>query len=140
MNYSAWYHVFPATFHVISQKVNYLWESVDRQTKHSLPLTKLTTDQHFLSEWKVGRFCGLKKSCTVNELFLVFSKKNQLKFVYEVCIINQNKQRQIYILYIFPPLSIKPTDICALCTCNAESQKRSAKGLNFKENDRALPI
>ena len=25
-------------------------------------------------------------------------------------------------------------------TCNAESQKRSAKGFNFKEDDRALPL
>ena len=28
MNYSAEYHVFPATFHVISRKVDYLWDSV----------------------------------------------------------------------------------------------------------------
>ena len=28
MNYSAQYHVFPATFHVTSRKVEYLWDSV----------------------------------------------------------------------------------------------------------------
>ena len=27
MKYSAQYHVFPATFHVISRKINYLWNS-----------------------------------------------------------------------------------------------------------------
>ena len=26
MNYSAYYHVFPTTFHVISRKVDYLWD------------------------------------------------------------------------------------------------------------------
>ena len=29
MNYSAQYHVVPATFHVISRKVDYLWDSED---------------------------------------------------------------------------------------------------------------
>ena len=28
MTFSAQYHVFPATFHVISRKVDYLWDSV----------------------------------------------------------------------------------------------------------------
>ena len=38
---------------------------------------------------------------------------------------------------IFLPLHLKPTN---MRTCNAESQKRSAKGSNFKEVDNALPI
>ena len=28
MNYSTWYHIFPTTFHVVSQKIDYLWDSV----------------------------------------------------------------------------------------------------------------
>ena len=28
MNYSAYFHVFPATFHVISRKIDNLWDSV----------------------------------------------------------------------------------------------------------------
>ena len=27
MKYSAWYHVFPATFHVLSRKIDFLWDS-----------------------------------------------------------------------------------------------------------------
>ena len=28
MKYSVYYHVFPATFHVISRKIDFLWDSV----------------------------------------------------------------------------------------------------------------
>ena len=31
MKYSAQYHVFPATFHVISRKIEYLWDSVEEE-------------------------------------------------------------------------------------------------------------
>ena len=31
MKYSAVYHVFPATFHVISRKIDFLWNSVRRE-------------------------------------------------------------------------------------------------------------
>ena len=42
---------------------------------------------------------------------------------------------------IFPPLLLKPTYIqYSMCTCNAESQKISAKGSNCKEDDMALPL
>ena len=44
--------------------------NTDRPTKYYLPLTKMT---NLSSEWKVGWFCRLKKICTFNELFLVFS-------------------------------------------------------------------
>ena len=44
----------------------------------------------------------------------------------------KNKQRQIYKI---PPLLLKPP-----CTRNAQSQKRTAKGSNIKEHDRALPL
>ena len=40
---------------------------------------------------------------------------------------------------IFPPLLLKPT-VCALRMCNVKGQKRSAKGSNFKEDDRDLPL
>ena len=38
---------------------------------------------------------------------------------------------------LFPYLILKPTHIH---TCNAESQNRSAKGYNLKEDDRVLPL
>ena len=41
---------------------------------------------------------------------------------------------------IVPSLLLTPPNICALRMCNAESQKRSAKGSDFKEEDRALPL
>ena len=44
-------------------------------------------------------------------------------------------------MYIFPPLHLlNPTYVCAVRTCNAKDQKRSAKGSNLKEDDRALPL
>ena len=33
MNFSALYHVFPATFHVISRKVDYLWASAEAKLR-----------------------------------------------------------------------------------------------------------
>ena len=41
---------------------------------------------------------------------------------------------------IVPSLLLTPPNICAWRMCNAESQKRSAKGSDFKEEDRALPL
>ena len=40
---------------------------------------------------------------------------------------------------IFPPLLLKPI-YKYMRTCNAEGPKRSAKGSNFKEDDRAEPL
>ena len=58
--------------------------NIDRPTKHSLPLTKLT---NFSSEWIVGLFCRLKNICAVKYfMFLVLEKIIDFKFVYEVCI------------------------------------------------------
>ena len=39
---------------------------------------------------------------------------------------------------IFPPLLTKPTYTMRMCI--AESHKRSAKGSNFKKDDRVLPL
>ena len=35
MKNSAVYHVFPATFHVISRKIDFLWDSVHAEEKDS---------------------------------------------------------------------------------------------------------
>ena len=48
------------------EEITYInYNNIDRPTKHSLLLTKLT---NLISEWKVGWFCRLKKICKVNEL------------------------------------------------------------------------
>ena len=39
--YSAKYHVFPDTFHVISRKVDYLWDSVDIPAVNSVYMISL---------------------------------------------------------------------------------------------------
>ena len=48
---------------------------------------------------------------------------------------NKDKSTEIRI-----PLLLKPNLYEYMRTCNAESQKRSAKGSNFKEDDRPLPL
>ena len=40
MNYSEQYHVFAATFHVISRKVDYLWDSASRAAIDAVNLHK----------------------------------------------------------------------------------------------------
>ena len=64
--------------------------TVDRPTKHSLPLAK----RNLSSEWKMGWFWRLKKNFTANEIFSVFVSKKIItfKFVHEVCIIHTVKQ------------------------------------------------
>ena len=46
----------------------------------------------------------------------------------------KQKQRQIY-TEIGPPLLLKQDKCARAVSCNAESQQRSAKGSNFKENE-----
>ena len=60
----------------------------------------------------------------------VFNKTKfiKFKFVHEVHILKKNKQRQIYRNISTPPPR----------TCNAESEKRIAKGSNFKEDDKRV--
>ena len=50
-----------------------------------------------------------------------------------------NKQIRLYRNISTPPPWTNLYSIYTR-TCNAESQKRSAKGPNFKEDDRALPL
>ena len=38
------------------------------------------------------------------------------------------------------PFTTLYVSICACALCNSESQKKSAKCYNFKEDDRALPL
>ena len=73
----------------------------------------------------------------VNEIFLFcFKKSLDFKFVhnYEYYKVKTNMDKSTE---IFPPPSSSNYNLY-MRTCNAERQKRSAKGSNFKEDERAL--
>ena len=61
------------------------YNSIDRPTKHSLPLTKLT---NLSSEWKVGVILKIEeKFYSQLNYFFNFLKIIEFKFVLEVCIL-----------------------------------------------------
>ena len=75
MNFSVLYHVFPTTFHVISLKVDYLWDSVGLQV----------TLQHNLMTYVDVKFLLIQQYSTTEGKFLKYfnfliCNKNVLHF------------------------------------------------------------
>ena len=59
MNYSAYYHVFPATFHVIPRKVDYFWDSVQTFKKGDYPI-------------KFGPFFIVNSSAHIADYYVIY--------------------------------------------------------------------
>ena len=55
MKCSALYHVFPATFHVISRKVDYLWDSVSGYKNPFCKLFRIHKYIRTIEHHKVGQ-------------------------------------------------------------------------------------
>ena len=109
--------------------------NIDRPTKHSLLLSKLT---NLSSAWKVGSFCRLEKKFTFNKLFFVcFSFEKIIEFKLFMKFVLQRKTNKDKSTEIFKLLIL----ICARAMKSAKKVSESTpKGSNFKEDDRVLPL
>ena len=103
---------------------------MDRQTKHSPPLGQRRPAFPLRGKW--GDFADYRK-CVPSMNYCYFFFLMEIKIIHEVCKTNKDKSTE----KISPPLLLKPPYIY-MRKCNAESQKRSTKGSNFKEDDSVL--
>ena len=85
------------------------------------------------SKWKVGWFCRQKIQFFAFRFILII----EFKFVHEDCIIRKSKRKEDISTEIFTPLFSQNK---LIRTYKAKSPKRSAKGFNFKKDDRALHL